>query len=85
MLSPLGHIQKIPVRTQVQAGQSGPVAVWPEEAPQEKPGQAFLQVWSQGERGEITHDMFKSAYLNLIVSVIIVNTVKYLTKHGAHG
>ena len=48
----VGHLQALSVRAQAEAGLPGALAVRPEEAQEEKPGKALIQVRDQRERGE---------------------------------
>lgn len=50
--SPAGHLQALSVRAQAEAGLPGALTDGPEEAPEEKPGEALVQVRDQRERGE---------------------------------
>ena len=43
-MSPVGHLQALSVRAQVEAGLPGALSDRPEEAQEEKPGQALIQV-----------------------------------------
>ena len=51
-MSLVGHLQALSVRAQGEAGLPGALSDWPEEAQEEKPGKALIQVWDQRERGE---------------------------------
>lgn len=50
--SHVGHVQALPVGAQAEAGLSGAHSDRPEEAEEEKPGEALIQVRDQRERGE---------------------------------
>lgn len=47
-----GHLQALSVRAQGEAGLPGALPDGPEEAQEEKPGKAIIQVRDQRERGE---------------------------------
>lgn len=74
-----GHIQALSVRTQSQTGLPGALQDRPEEAAQEKPGEALLQVRVQRERGETqeqTQQTFQlerdvSRFVTLIFSTLL--------------
>lgn len=43
-MSPVGHLQALSVRAQAEAGLPGALSDRPEEAQEEKPGKALIQV-----------------------------------------
>lgn len=51
-MTAVGHLQALSVRAQAEAGLPGADSDRPEEAPEEKPRKALIQVRHQGERGE---------------------------------
>lgn len=84
---PLGHIQKIPVRTQIEAGYLGQITSWPEETAQKKSREAFVQVWDQRKWGEallyfwneiwqelafLSHFKFSSRFLGRLLRIWVV-------------
>lgn len=69
---PLGHIQKIPVRTQIEARLLGQITGWPEETAQKKSRETFVQIWDQRKWGESLLYFWNEIYLSGSLFCLII-------------
>lgn len=73
--SPSGHLQALSVRAQAEAGLPGALPDGPEEAQEEKPGEALVQVRDQRERGETEAEPTPTFHFSPKHSVHLFNTL----------
>lgn len=72
-----GHLQALSVRAQVEAGLAGSLSDRPEEAQEEKPGKALIQVRDQRERGETPQ---VCAGRRLLSGMVLLNACALMTR-----